>query len=116
MAHRNASTVLFSLLGTAVLFLIFAGVSSLNFLEQHSYVAQIGWQEPTDKAPGIHGVCAPTDATSGFPLATAKQASPPNNCLKATNPLAQAMNYSLFFAVAAIIAVGAVNTMARRIP
>jgi hypothetical protein len=108
--------MLFSLLGTMVLFLVFIGAGTLDLIEEHAYMPQVGWQEPTDNAPGIHGVCAPTTATSGFPLAATRQAAPPNNCLKATNPLARSMNYALYFAIAAIISVGAVSSIGRRIP
>jgi hypothetical protein len=108
--------LLFSLLGTMLLFVIFAGVSTVNLLERHAYMPDVGWQQPTDNASGIHGVCAPTTVTSGFPLASAKQADAPNNCLKAINTLARSMNYALFFAVAAIISVGAVSSLRNRIP
>jgi hypothetical protein len=110
--------LLFSLLATAVLFLVFAGVSTVNLLERHAYMPDVGWQQPKVNASNsvIGGVCATDTATSGFPLATSRQADAPNNCQKATNPLARSMNYALFFAVAAIIAVGAVSNIQRRIP
>jgi len=112
-AGRNASTLLISLVGAVILFFAFAGVSSLNALEQHAYMPDIGWEQPKVETPEgiIGGVCAPTKATNGFPLAYSKQADLPHNCQKATNPLARSMNYALYFATAAIIAVGAASRL-----
>lgn len=110
-AGRNASTLLFTLVATIILFAVFAGVSSLNVLEKHAYMPQAGWNQPTDNAPGLHGVCDIDTATAGFPLAVSRQAAPPDDCLKATNPLAKAMNYALYFAVAGIISVAVVGSV-----
>lgn len=114
-AGRSASSLLFTLIATIILFGVFAGISSLNALEKHAYMPSFGWTQPTDNAPGLHGVCEPTTATSGFPLASSRQAAAPDNCLKATNPLAMYMNYALYFAVAGIISVGVVESMRPRL-
>lgn len=113
-AERNASTLLISFAATIILFLLFMGVSSLSVLERHAYMPDIGWEQPKVSAPAgiIGGVCAPDPATNGFPLAYRRQADLPHNCLKATNPMSQYMNYALYFAVAAVIAV-AIATVVR---
>jgi hypothetical protein len=108
-AGRNASMLFVSAVMTLVLFLVFAGVSRLDALEKHAYVPGVGWQQPADNAPGIHGVCAPDSATGGFPLADSRQAALPDNCSKAHNVTARAIDFALYFAVAAIIGVGAAN-------
>ncbi len=113
-AGRNASSLLFTLIATIILFSVFVGISSMNALENHAYMPSFGWREPSvDYRPAgiIGGVCAPTTATTGFPIASTRQAEIPDNCMKATNPLAQVMNYALYFAIAAIISVGLVGRM-----
>jgi hypothetical protein len=76
---------------------------------------EFGWgKEPdADWHPGsiIGGVCAPTTAINGFPLASTRQAEIPDNCLKVINPLAQLIDYALYFTVAAIIAVSVVRNI-----
>jgi len=102
------------------LFGVFVGVSNLNVLEKHAYMPEFGWDQPKvvenalAGAP-IGGVCAPTNVTSGFPLADKRQADLPYDCLKATNPLAQYMNYALYFAVAAIISVAVFERVRHRL-
>jgi hypothetical protein len=111
--------LLFTLIATIILFFVFAGVSTLNVLEQHAYMPSFGWKEPTaDYHPGsiIGGVCGPTAAINGFPLASTRQAAIPDNCMKATNPIASAINYALCFAIAGIISVGVVESVRSRIP
>lgn len=114
-AGRSASTLLATLVATMLLFAVFVGISTADILERHAYTPGFGWNQPADKTPGniLHGVCASTAVTSGFPLAASRQAAPPDNCLKATNPLAQAMNYALYFAAAAIISVALVGSLGR---
>jgi len=114
-AGRNASTLLITLIATIVLFAVFASVSSLNTLEKQAYMPSIGWQQPTDNASGLHGVCDIDTSTTGFPLATTRQAAPPDDCLKAANPLAQAINYALYFAVAAILSVALAGSFGRKL-
>jgi hypothetical protein len=115
-AGRSASSLLFTLIATIILFGLFVGVSSLKALEKHAYMPGFGWQQPADNAAGLHGVCEPTTATTGFPLVTTRQADAPDNCLKARNPLAHAMNFALYFAIAGIISVGVVESMRSRLP
>jgi len=120
-AGRNASSLLFTLVATIVLFTVFAGVSSLNALEKHAYMPEFGWgKEPSvDYHPGsiIGGVCAPTPtvANAGFPITSTRQAEIPDNCLKAKNPLAQVMNFALYFAVAASISVALIGNFGRKL-
>ncbi len=114
-AGRNASSLLFTLIATIILFAVFAGISSLDPLEKHAYMPGFGWDEPTDNAPGLHGVCEVDTSTTGFPLATGRQAAPPDDCLKAANPLAKAIDFALYFAVAGIISVGVVEGVRSRI-
>jgi hypothetical protein len=115
-AGRSASSLLFTLIATIVLFAVFAGISSLNVLEKHAYMPGFGWNQPADTASGLHGVCDIDTSTRGFPIAATRQAAPPDDCLKVKNPLAQAMNYALYFAVAGIISVGAVEGVRSRLP
>lgn len=110
-AGRSASSLLFTLIATLVLFAVFAAVSNLDSLEKHAYAPEFGWNQPTDNASGLHGVCDISTATTGFPLAVTKQAAPPDDCLKATNPIARSLNFALYFAAAGIISVGAVGGM-----
>lgn len=111
-AGRNASSLLISLIITVILFVVFAAASSLGTLERHAYMPNAGWEQPKASTPAgiIGGVCAPTAVTSGFPLASSRQAEIPHNCLKATNPVARAMNFALSFALAAIVSVALVVT------
>lgn len=116
-AGRNASSLLITLIVTIVLFAVFAGISSLNALEKHAYMPGFGWEGPNVDNPDniIGGVCAPATFISGFPIANTRQAMP-KNCLKDTNIIASSMNYALYFAVAAIIAVGVVESVRAKLP
>jgi hypothetical protein len=109
---------LFSLIGTIILFFVFAGVSSLNILEEHAYMPDFGWKEPSvDYHPGsvIGGVCAPTTTLGGFPIANTRQAAIPDNCMKAWNPLAGFMDYALWFALAAFISAALAERVRHRL-
>jgi hypothetical protein len=105
--------MLFTLAGTVILFLIFAGVSTLSVLGRLAYVPETGWQQPAiSSINDSSGGCAyDRKTTSGFPVAYNRQADEPYSCLKAMNSLARAVNYALCFAIAAILSVSIVNVM-----
>jgi hypothetical protein len=82
-------------------------------LEKHAYMPQTGWNQPPGVVPGLHDVCPST--TSGFPLASSREVETPVNCLQAKNSLARSINYALYFAAAAIIAVAVVERIKDRL-
>lgn len=108
MAAQNASSLLAGLVIAAALFGVLLGASSLKPLAGRGYALDYGWQTPPQ--PVSHGgVCDRPLITKGFPLTTARPANDPTGCLDARNPLAQAMNVAICFAIASILSVGAVN-------
>ncbi len=117
---QSASMVLFSLLGTVILFVAFAGISKLNILDRHAYVPEVGWQWPSETKPPstdnweYYDTCQNKNKTSGFPLADWRGAASAVRCLHATNPLASGINYALYFAAAAILSTGIVIAMKER--
>lgn len=118
-AGQNASFALIGLIATCLLFGIFAGISHLNVLEKHAYAMEVGWQKVTMTSPTYVspvGGCKGGGETEGFPLASKRPVRDidPNGCLKAPNPLANAMNYAIYFAVACIIGAGVVNVARSR--
>lgn len=104
-AGQSASTLLISLVSTAVLFTAFALAIRIPALANYSYQVDYGWQRSAQPRPA--GECDRPLTGKGFPLATERPAKgDPSGCLTETNPLAGDMDLALCFAVAAIIAAG----------
>ncbi len=105
-AGRSASTLLFALVSTIVLFAVFSVVINLSALSKYSYDPGYGWQ--AEKATGaLRGICDRPLTTKGFPLTTRRPAKDdPSGCLDETNTLAKDINLALCFSLAAIVSVG----------
>lgn len=111
MAANRASVTLVAVVATFVFFGIFAAVSHLSVLEKHGYDTGTGWQTVKPVA-STGGQCDRMLTTKGFPLTTRRPATPAEDatgCLDNTNPLANAMNYAIYFAVACILAAAIAN-------
>jgi hypothetical protein len=116
-AGRNASFILTGLIATCLLFGIFTGISHLGVLQKHAYAMEVGWQtvEPATPPPGE---CDRQLVTRGFPLTTRRPASSEEDatgCLDDTNPLANAMNYAIYFALACIVGAGVAEAARNRL-
>lgn len=115
-AGRNASTVAFTLISTAILFGIFIGVINLAALKEHGYTASFGWQTPgASTAPGE---CDRRLVKKGFPFTTIKPADPaddPSGCLDDKNVVASMMNVAVCFVAAGIISVALVEGLRDRL-
>lgn len=111
MAANRASVTLVAVVATFVLFGLLAAVSHLKVLEKHGYDTGIGWQTAKPAFPPA-GQCDRVLITRGFPLTTrrpATSAEDATGCLDDTNPLANAMNYAIYFALACIVAAAVAN-------
>jgi len=105
--------MLVAVVATFVLFGVFAALSHLNVLEKHAYDTGIGWQTTRPATPPP-GECDRAMTVKGFPLATRRPtpaAEDATGCLDDTNPLAAAMNYAAYFAVACILAAALTNAV-----
>lgn len=113
-AGRTASTLLLSLVSTAVLFTLFALAIRIPPLADYSYHLDYGWQRA---AASPAGQCDKPLADRGFPLTTERPAKDdPSGCLEETNPLAGYMNLALCFALAAIVGVAEAGVISNMRP